>query len=137
MKSCRGSSELIFVVLNFVTPEARYANDVNNRLKIRGWKNSWVENFATRGIVTKITKISTPRKLPAIRYIQNTIKGTVQLPLPCHHHLLGTKTIVSFSDSPNTLPATHSYTPLPSAGMLARVRVVMWSLYTTVMLESV
>ena len=34
MKSCRGSSELIFVVLNFVTPEARYANDVNNRLKI-------------------------------------------------------------------------------------------------------
>ena len=28
MKSCRGSSELIFVVLNFVTPEARYANDV-------------------------------------------------------------------------------------------------------------
>ena len=68
MKSCRGSSELIFVVLNFVTPEARYANDVNNRLKIRGWKNSWVENFVTRGIVTKITKISTPRKLPAIRY---------------------------------------------------------------------
>ena len=70
MKSCRGSSELIFVVLNFVTPEARYANDVNNRLKIRGWKNSWVENFVTRGIVTKITKISTPRKLPAIRYSQ-------------------------------------------------------------------
>ena len=69
MKSCRGSSELIFVVLNFVTPEARYANDVNNRLKIRGWKNSWVENFVTRGIVTKITKISTPRKLPAIRYV--------------------------------------------------------------------
>ena len=69
MKSCRGSSELIFVVLNFVTPEARYANDVNNRLKIRGWKNSWVENFVTRGIVTKITKISTPRKLPAIRYL--------------------------------------------------------------------
>ena len=27
MKSCRVSSELIFVVLNFVTPEARYAND--------------------------------------------------------------------------------------------------------------
>ena len=25
VKSCRGSSELIFVVLNFVTPEARYA----------------------------------------------------------------------------------------------------------------
>ena len=25
----------------------------------------------TRGIVTKITKISTPRKLPAIRYIEN------------------------------------------------------------------
>ena len=54
MKSCRGSSELIFVVLNFVTPEARYANDVNNRLKIRGWKNSWVENFVTSGIVTNI-----------------------------------------------------------------------------------
>ena len=72
MKSCRGSSELIFVVLNFVTPEARYANDVNNRLKIRGWKNSWVENFVTRGIVTKITKISTPRKLPAIRYYIHT-----------------------------------------------------------------
>ena len=69
MKSCRGSSELIFVVLNFVTLETRYANDVNNQLKIRGWKNSWVENFVTRGIVTKITKISTPRKLPAIRYI--------------------------------------------------------------------
>ena len=67
VKSCRGSSELIFVVLNFVTPEARYANDVNNQLKIRGWKNSWVENVVTRGIVTKITKISTPRKLPAIR----------------------------------------------------------------------
>ena len=73
MKSCRGSSELIFVVLNFVTPEARYANDVNNRLKIRGWKNSWVENFVTRGIVTKITKISTPRKLPAIRYFIHQI----------------------------------------------------------------
>ena len=28
VKSCRRSSELIFVVLNFVTPEARYANDV-------------------------------------------------------------------------------------------------------------
>ena len=25
VKSCRGSSELIFVVLNFVTPKARYA----------------------------------------------------------------------------------------------------------------
>ena len=36
--------------------------------KFRGWKISWVENFVTRGIVTKITKISTPRKLPAIRY---------------------------------------------------------------------
>ena len=34
MKSCCGSSELIFVVLNFVIPEARYANDVNNRLKM-------------------------------------------------------------------------------------------------------
>ena len=34
---------------------------------IRGWKILWVENFMTRGIVTKITKISTPRKLPAIR----------------------------------------------------------------------
>ena len=47
MKNCRGASELIFVVLNFVTPEARYVNDVNNRLKIRGWKFSWVENFVT------------------------------------------------------------------------------------------
>ena len=28
MKSCCGSSELIFVVLNFVTPEARYTNYV-------------------------------------------------------------------------------------------------------------
>ena len=51
VKSCRGSSELIFVVLNFVTPEARYAN---------GRKISWVENFVTRRIVTKITKISNP-----------------------------------------------------------------------------
>ena len=41
----------------------------NNRLKI-----SWVENFVTRGIVTKITKISTtPRKLPTIRYIKDYI----------------------------------------------------------------
>ena len=38
VKSCRGSSESIFVVLNFVTPEARYANDVNSR----------VENFVGR-----------------------------------------------------------------------------------------
>ena len=52
------------MVLNFVAPEARYANDVNNRLKIRGWKNSWVEHFVTRGIVTKITKISTPENYP-------------------------------------------------------------------------
>ena len=28
VKSCHRSSELIFMVLNFVTPEARYTNDV-------------------------------------------------------------------------------------------------------------
>ena len=31
-------------------------------------KFSWVENFVTSRLVKKITKISTPRKFPAIRY---------------------------------------------------------------------
>ena len=31
-------------------------------------KFSWVQNFVTVRLVTKITKISTPRKLPAILY---------------------------------------------------------------------
>ena len=61
VKSCRGCSELIFVVLNFVTPKTRYANDARYA---NGRKTSWVENFVTCWIVTKI---STPRKLPAIR----------------------------------------------------------------------
>ena len=41
-----------------------------------------VENFVTRGIVTKITKISTPRKLPAIRYVDQlvTIKLGITIP---------------------------------------------------------
>ena len=68
MKSCSGSSELIFKVLNFVTPEARYANDARYT---NGRKFSWVEYFVTRGIVMKIMKISTPPKLPAIRYINS------------------------------------------------------------------
>ena len=71
MKSCRGSSKLIFVVLKFVTPEFRILQVVkrmsNSRPKICGWKITWVENFVTRGIVTKITKISTPQKLPAMQ----------------------------------------------------------------------
>ena len=32
VKSCRGSSEFIFVVLNFVTPEARYTNSLLKHL---------------------------------------------------------------------------------------------------------
>ena len=96
MKSCRGSSELIFVVLNFVTPEARYANDVNNRLKIRGWKNSWVENFVTRGIVTKITKISTPRKLPAIRYTMQELGNEAKINNDSYNYRLPKLTLKIF-----------------------------------------
>ena len=38
------------------TARRRFSAD----LLIRGWKISWVEYFVTRGIVTKIMKISTP-----------------------------------------------------------------------------
>ena len=31
---------------------------------LRRWKTSWVQNFVTPGLVTKITKISTPRNNP-------------------------------------------------------------------------
>ena len=44
MKSFRGSSELIFVVLKFRDSRSPIRN---NRLKISGWKILWVENFVT------------------------------------------------------------------------------------------
>ena len=113
MRSCRGSSELIFVVLNFVTPEARYANDVNNRLKIRGWKNSWVENFVTRGIVTKITKISTPPKIT--RYTVLTGSGhtapSITRSHP-HHHTLSPSHLVPFT--PYTITLSSHLVPHPT-----------------------